>query len=776
MDNLIPHPDWCITEEGFDVQKNRHYESIFSLGTGFIITRASIEEGFLDDDQSIEYDRRMDNTTLEKSRASKSRWGTFMPVIQAEHPNLRTGIVNLPYYLGLKIAVDGERLDLERSRIQTYRRWLDLRTGTLHRTITWLTEGEKEVRITWRRYMDPEARFACVQEVAIVSTSSANVCVESLLDNNVRTNGYDKFTYANVAAAGDLLYSDVITNRENRIVTASQCFYNFPAEQTITPAGRRIYANASFDLPAGETLHALKISFTAADAYYPRDQLLNVAREYIQTSSRTQPEVLYQRHCAVWEQLWRQSDILIQTRDEPGYNSQLAIRAAIFHLLKAKGLDDRALLCPKGCTTEMYYGSAFWDFEIFMLPFYIYTQPDLARTAPVFRYNHLERARTLARAYGYGGAKYPWQSDCEGGETCVPWQYADHQVHISADVVLGLWHYVLATGDQSLLCEMGAEIFIETSRYWLERVDRLPGRPGLHILGVMGPDEYKPITNNNAYTNFVARMNLELAVQVARNMREKMPEAYDRLAEKVGLQEDELVQFEQAASQISLPHDNERNIIWQCDDFDSAYAEIDIAGMWKDRTRLFGSYVSQEKRYRSKVIKQADVLALLGVFPSRFTPEQKAASFHYYEPFTIHDSSNSMTHRQMVSADLGWKQMAYESWLRAIDIDFGRMPRAHDGLHYANVGGMWQQVVFGFCGMASALNAEDLSFKPCLPEAFHAIQFQAQWKGQRFRTRVMHGEVEVENCSGADLTVRVESDCYIIPPGGTSRITYHGQH
>lgn len=740
-------PDWCIVDKNFDITKNRHYESVFSLGTGFMTTRASIEEGFSDDEQSVEYERRMDNTTLEKSRETKSRWGTFMPVIQANHPTLRQGIVNLPYYLGLAIHVDGEKLDLEHGEISGYCRWLDLLSGTLYRCVVWQTRSGKQVEITWRRYMDPQERFACVQDVNLTLSQSAEVVVESFVDNNVRTNGFDKFTRFLVGAQGNLLFSDVVTNLQNRIVTASQCWYNIPVQQMVDLAARRATGSATFHLASGQTLEIRKISFTAGDAYFPSGQLLEIARENIQELGRWDAEILHARHAAVWAELWRQSDIQIQAQDAPGYNSQLAIRAAIFHLLKAKGLEGRALLCPKGNTTEMYFGSVFWDFEVFILPFFIYTHPELARTAPDFRYRGLDAARKLARSYGYGGAKYPWQSDCSGNETCVPWQYADHQVHISADVALGVWHYVCATGDKKFLYEKGAEIIVETARYWTERVDSLPGRPGLHILGVMGPDEYKPITNNNTFTNFMARLNLQLAVEVVGDLKLNDPEHYDRLCQKIGLHENELLEFQRIAAQISLPQADERHILWQCDDFDNAFAEVDIEKLWQDRTRLFGVYLSQEKRYRSKVIKQADVLALLGMFPQSFTAEQKAASFKYYEPFTIHDSSNSMTHRQMVAADLGWADVAYESWLRAIDIDFGRLPRAHDGLHYANVGGMWQQVVLGFAGLASALNEKCLVFKPCLPEQIHSISFPLIWKGQAMRVTVTAKTLRVENLS-----------------------------
>ena len=760
-----PDPNWCIVEKEFDIKKNRHYESVFSLGTGFMTTRASIEEGFENDDQSFEYVRYMDNTTLEKAHESKSRWGTFIPVIQAEHPTLRTGIVNLPYYLGLVVRVDGEKLDLEACQLAHYQRWLDLKSGTLYRHLVWETKESKLVEIMWRRYMNLDERFACVQDVRLKANQNVEVVIESFIDNNVRTNGYDKFLQASVGAEENLIFSNVETNLGNHILTASKCFFDRDFVNTVEMDDRRVVSTSVLQMEGEAWLQVHKVSFTASDMYFAKDTLLSAVQAVIQSHPIEQSEISFARHFELWQALWKKADIQIVAEDSHGYNSQLAIRAALFHILKAKGRDERALLCPKGATTEMYFGSVFWDYEIFMLPFFIYNFPELARTAPTFRYNGLESARKLAKCYGYRGAKYPWQSDRFGNETCVPWQYADHQVHISASVVVGLWHYVCATGDIDFLFDFGVEMIIETARYWVERVDKLPGKPGYHILGVMGPDEYKPITNNNAYTNFVARFNLELAAQVVEIMKVEDPEKFDQLSKKLSFSDDENEKFRQIASGIALPKDDVDHIVWQCDDFDTIFAEVDIDGLWEDRTRLFGSYLSQERRYRSKVIKQADVLAMIGVFPSSFTKQEKAASFKYYEPYTIHDSSNSMTHRQMVAANLGWKELAYESWLRAIDIDFGSFPRSSEGLHYANIGGMWQQVVMGFGGFISALNSDRLVFSPCLPEQIQLIKFPLQWKGQSLWVTVKTDSLLIENCSSEPVDVTAGSQTYVVPGG-----------
>jgi len=746
-------PNWNFTEEKFDIANNRHYESIFALGSGYMTTRASIEEGFESDDQSMEFERVMDNTTLQTIKSAKSKWGTYMPVVQAWHPNLKVGIVNLPYYLGLAVYVDGEKLDLEISKISAYRRWLDLKTATLYRTLVWETKNRKKVAVSFARFMNPQERFVCVQHCQVkMLVGSAEVKLVSFVDNNIRTNGFDKFAKAHVGFQDDVMFSDVTTNRNNRVITACAMRCSPAAEVKIYPSSRRIDSNSTFTLQAGAELEATKVSAVITDLYYSPEQLKNVAKETVERNLVQTPEALHQAHSAVWAKSWQEMDVEIQAEDADGYNSQQGIRMAIYHLLRAKAADEeRGALCPKGTTAETYFGSVFWDTDIFHVPYYVYTNPAVARSQVMFRYHTLPAARAIARGYEYPGARYAWQSDMNGDETCVLWQYADHQVHITADVAVALWHYYSATGDVDFLFDYGAEMLLETARYWVARVDNLPGRPGYHLLGVMGPDEYKPLTNNNAYTNYVARLNLQLAVRVAKLLKNQSPEKYALLVKKIDLDETELMRFDEIAAGIFIPQDNKRNVIWQCDDFDTAFAELDIDRIWKDRDRLFGSYVTQEKRYRSKTLKQADVVALLAIFPSAFTTAQIEASLEYNAKFCIHDSSNSMSHHSMVSAYVGLAEQAYEYWLGAIRIDFWKLPRSGDGVHMTNVAGMWQAIALGFGGMSTALNTDTLTFNPCLPQAFRKIHFQAQWKGQRFAVTITREAVELENLSDAEL-------------------------
>jgi trehalose/maltose hydrolase-like predicted phosphorylase len=772
--SILPIDDnWCVVEGAFNVEENLHWESVMALGTGYVTTRASVDEGFADDDQSVEYTRIPGNVSLEKIPTRKSRWGTYMPVVQANHPLWRHGIVNLPYYLGLSLEADGDKLDLERSRILNYRRWLDMRTATLYRQLGWETRSGKRLDVLFTRYMDPREKFVCVQECRVsMASGTASIRMEGFVDNDVRTNGYDVFATRSVGVCdGDLIYSDITTNLGNRVVTASRLVGPTASVVDVKTAGRRAATQCTFALGQGQTATVRKISITAADSYFDRDDVLWEAAKIVERNAGCDPLECHASHVEAWTGFWGDADVVIAANDRPPYNSQRAIRQAIYHLIRAKAPDeDRGLICPKGLTTEVYMGSVFWDMEIFMEPFYIYTNPSAARTVHMFRYLNLPAARELTRNAGYNGVRYPWMSAANGTETCPMWEYADHQIHITSDVVAGIWHYYRNSKDDTFLFQHGAEIILETARFWVERAEKLPGRAGYHICGVMGPDEYKPITNNNAYTNFSAKLNLRLASEVARLMQDRVPDIWRALIEKLAFKEEELVRFSEVEQGISIPKDKTRSIIWQCDDFDTVFVEPDIEAIWKDKTELFGTYYSQEKRYRSKTLKQADVVALLGVFTEAFSAKEKAASLDYYWPFTIHDSSNSMCHHQIVLANIGRSEAAYDAWIRSIETDFGVQPRCSNGVHCANIGGMWQEVVFGFLGMVSALNTETLTFRPCLPKEFNSIKTKIQWRRQKVEVTLRKESFALANLSLETLTFILREKAHHVDPDATCEV------
>jgi len=562
---------------------------------------------------------------------------------------------------------------------------------------------------------------------------------------------------------------------DSRVVTASRMVIQeiSAGKEQISKDQRRISASSSFVLKEGKEVTVKKVSAVIADAYFDADKLVSEACEIINRNIDTDTDELYKRHVEGWSKLWDVSDVVIDANDDDGYNSQLAIREAIYHMLRTRAEDDdRAQAGPKCTTTEVYFGGCFWDMEIFMLPFYLYTNPKAARTTPMYRYLNLPSARKIAKDFGYIGAKYPWTSAINGTETCPDWEYADTQIHITADVALGVWHYYIASGDSELLYDYGAEVIIETARYWTGRVDKVPGKEGYQIYGVMGPDEYKMCTNNNAYTNHFAKFNLNIAAKTIEILKEEAPDKYEKLCEKISLKESEKDLFREIAAGIPIGIDDEKQIIWECDNYDTIFAPIDIDALWTDRSQHFGALVSQERRFRSKCLKQSDVIAMLTVFPESYSQEQKEASFDYYGPITTHDSSSSMCSHVVVAANIGRAETAYEFWKRSIDIDFGQLARSSEGLHAVNVAGMWLEIVYGFAGFVNALNTDVLTFNPCLPKAFKTISFKIVWKQNRLDVGITHNKLEIENKSGNDVSFRVKGNDYCVKAGDKTVVSY----
>jgi kojibiose phosphorylase len=349
------------------------------------------------------------------------------------------------------------------------------------------------------------------------------------------------------------------------------------------------------------------------------------------------------------------------------------------------------------------------------------------------------------------------------------WEFPDHQIHVTADVAIGVWHYYLQSQDLDYMIKYGAEVVLETAKYWSGRVDKVKGKKGYQICCVMGPDEYKVHTDNNAFTNYVAKQNLIIARDLMNIIKKKKPKEYKKLLSKVSIKEKNLQEFAKIANGIPIPIDKKSQIVWQCDGFQD-FPEIDIDKIWEDKSKPFGLYVSQEQRFRSKVMKQSDTVALFMVYPDAFTHKQKSVSLDYYNKFNTHDSSNSMCSQAVVACDIKRPALAYEAWQKSVDIDFGRFPRASDGLHGVNCGGMWQEMIHGFAGMKSLLNSETLSFNPCLPKQFNKISFKIVWKDAPVKVTITKKGLELENLSKTNLKFKYNGKSYSVQAGKTKSI------
>lgn len=761
------HPAvWSIVEERFDPAAARSYEGLFTLGSGYLHVRGSVEEHFANAPQNMEYIRDPLTGSGEPFRRAVAQWGTYIPGVYGHHPLLNTELINLPYFLGLAPIIDGERLDGRTSDIEAWRRVLRLDTASLHRTVRWRTASGKRVEARFDRFISAARPHLSVQRMTLRSDAPAEAVIEAGLDADVRTNGYDHFKAILMEPVGEAgLACRLRTDAGDRVEVRTRLALSEEAEISREVATRTATLRAELALSAGHVLTVEKRSAIATSL----DGDERGAEDYLKEAAGKPYEELFEEHRRVWEERWRRSDVEVDG-DE---SSQQALRAALYHLHRAHpGRDAKVSIDAKGYAGEAYWGRFFWDSEVYLLPFYLYTDPPLARTLTRFRVCTLTGAKANAARYRYEGARYPWEADHRGAECCPAWQYRDLQVHVTADVAFALAHDVAATGDCEFLEREAAKVWVETARYWVSRIDRREGDDRPHLLGVMGPDEFTMLSSNNAFTNRMASLNLNLAAQYGHHG---------------GATEEERREFVRIAEGLTIPRlraadGKGPDLVLQCEEWPHL-AEFPFDEQWTDRTRSIAGQVKLERLFRSRVSKQADALLLMALFPQEFTDAEVRRAWDEYVPRTAHDSSLSAGVHALVALRLNLDDDALEYWRVGARVDLDRhYGGAAEGLHIAAAGATWTVAVLGFAGMKSALHRRVLTLSPRLPRAWTRMAFRVVWRGHPVRVEVTHDhvtltslmspdEAELEG-EAAELEAEVAGTPVTVPAGESRTVTY----
>ncbi len=739
---------WKIREASYSAETAKAYEGLFTQGSGYLHVRGSIEEHFSDTPQNVTYTRMPANVTSEKFPETKAKWGTYVPGVYGKHPLLNWELINLPWFLEIGPTVAGERLDMEKSRIEGYTRELDLASGTLRRSLVWQTESG-EIEVTFERFASAERKHVFVQRVTLSSKSAIEVVISGGIDSDVRTNGYDHFTAVELREfEGSGVECSVTTDGGDTVRTVSR-FTAPDADWKATIEPRRATLSSCLLIPAGGTLTVEKRTAVTTS----RDIDLVDAGDVLREVAGMSFEQLADENQLVWDERWRNSDVRIDGDPE----GQLAMRTSLFHLHRCHVPDDdRVAIDAKGYAGDAYFGRFFWDTEIYLLPFFLYTDPDRARTLVDFRVRTLPGARDNAADYGYPGARFPWESDSFGRESCSLWQYRDHEIHVTADVVYGMVHYAVATQTPGFLVGDAADVITDTARYWIARMDRRPDEEHPSILGVMGPDEYSPITSNNSYTNRIVSLNLAIAAQVG---------------QATGVAEEECAAWAEAARALPVLQD-ENGLTMQCEEWEH-FAEPDFERFWLDRSKTFAAQVSQERLYRTKCLKQGDVTMMMVLFPRDFTDEEAKIAWDYYLPYTTHDSSLSAGTHAILACRLGLSEEAWKFWRMSSGIDLDiKHGAVAEGIHIASSGANWQIAVNGFAGMASAMETTTLTFNPKLPAAWTRLAFPVVWNGCRVQVDLNHTELTLTNYGECELPVVVAGREATLFPTGILTFSY----
>jgi hypothetical glycosyl hydrolase len=370
----------------------------------------------------------------------------------------------------------------------------------------------------------------------------------------------------------------------------------------------------------------------------------------------------------------------------------------------------------------------------------------------------LEQAKEKAQLNGYEGALFPWESAFSGEEETpefaainirtgirqkVASAIAEH--HIVADIAFAVVKYFENTKDEDFMKKEGLSLLKETSRFWLSRAVEEDGQ--FSIKDVIGPDEYTEHIDNNAYTNYMAYFNVKQTLF---------------FMGKYGDQDGELIERgNDFLNRLYLPVPNKGGIIPQDDTFLNK-PEIDLAKYKETQgsQAILLDYSRQEVN-EMQILKQADTVMLLYLFPDLFPADIVAKNLHYYEKHTIHDSSLSKAIHAIVAARCGDMEAAYRFFQEACLIDLGPNPHSSDeGIHAASLGAVWLAGVFGFANII--LKNNTLSINPKLPAEWSKMSFPFYCRGSRLEILLTPNQVAVTLISGPALTVEINGNEYLV--------------
>ena len=522
------------------------------------------------------------------------------------------------------------------------------------------------------------------------------------------------------------------TNRSVALASSSCLTSTSPVRK---PAeGRRWGWVGLTETPA--TFHRI-VSFSHQS--YPGVDPKGEAAALVSRARRRGLPALLKAHVSRWQERWDASDIEIEGDPE----AQQALRFAIYHLTSAVNPRcDRTSIGARALTGDAYMGHVFWDTELFLLPFYIHTWPEAARSLLMYRFRTLAAARARAVAFGYRGALYAWESADTGedvtppfgvlpGGEVVPILTGQKAHHISAAVAYAVWNYWKSTADTRFLLDAGAEMVLETARFWASRA-RLEDDGRYHIRDVIGPDEYHRGVDDNAYTNLMARWNLERGLEVVHLMQKRWPEEWTALQKRLDLRHGEIELWQDVTGHLVTGLTDDNGLIEQFAGFFDLKT-IDLRE-FEPRTAPVDVILGRERTQASQVIKQADVLMLPYLLRDAF-PAALEANFRYYESRCGHGSSLSPPVHATLAARLGDAALAERYFRETMNIDLGDTGgRVAGGVHIGALGALWQAAVFGFAGIS--FDRDRICINPCLPETWKVMRFPVRFRGRLLRIEV----------------------------------------
>ncbi|MBU2995517.1 glycoside hydrolase family 65 protein [Cellulophaga baltica] len=755
-------PDvWSIIEEGFDKERIKSSESLFSIGNGAMGQRANFEEHYSGDTFQGSYIAGV-------YYPDKTRVGWW----KNGYPEYFAKVLNAPNWIGINVFVEGEILDLNTCKsVSNYKRELNMKEGWYQRSFIAELSNSITIEVKTTRFLslDINEIGAVNYEITVVN-DDATVILEPYLDSGITnedSNWDDKFwNTTKISSENNRAFIEAHTMKTEFATCTfmqSQLVYNGAVvEQNPTEKKEELKITHQFTqkVKAGETVVLQKFGGYTVDRNHDKYKLVDASKKALKKATDLGFDALLEQQKLAWAKIWEMSDITI----EGDVKAQQGIRFNIFQLNQTYlGTDSTLNIGPKGFTGEKYGGSTYWDTEAYCIPFYMATkEQNVARNLLEYRYNHLKKAIENAEKLGFsnGAALYPMVT--MNGEECHnEWEITFEEIHRNGAIAFAIYNYFRFTGDYTYIPEMGLEVLIGIARFWHQRATFSTQKDKYVILGVTGPNEYENNINNNWYTNYLAKWCINFTIEQLKKVADGYDQDYDRIIGVTKLSENEIDAWKKVAENMYFPYSDELGVYLQQDGFLDKEL-ITVADLDKSQ-RPINQKWSWDRILRSPYIKQADTLQGFYLFEDQFTTEELEKHFDFYEPFTVHESSLSPCVHSIQASKLNRMEQAYTFYLRTSRLDLDDYNKeVEEGLHITSMAGTWMSIVEGFGGMRVVENK--LSFTPRIPEQWEAYSFKINFRNRIFKVTVSLAKTTFELEGDMETSIRVNGKRVFVTP------------
>jgi len=745
--DLRPTEDrsWLLEQEGFDPSRERLMESLFAISNGNIGVRGAsdfpIPTAHADLFVAGVYDQRVPSQPYSETDLFDS----------SEERSPESEIVPLPFPFRFFVKVNGDSMEAKNIKRLEYRRCLDFKKGVyFEENLVESPQGQKTKTTSFRICSHADAHLL-IQKITLTSENySTHINIDlSLFPNDLA----ELYPHLQVFIDGDSKTKPRITELQTFQVSGSHDFVSLASRIVVN--GRELLSpQVSAKIAPGETLVIERFVsvFWSKTSQRSMDQAI--------THSKSQPLTLatnVAQHLKEWEIFWDKTDL--QLPSSPGETD--ALRFNLYHLQSSAALAPQTSVPAKGLTGRAYEGHIFWDSEIFIFPFFLYTQPQIARQLLMYRYNTLEGARKRASEMGFLGASYAWESTVTGkdvtplfvsisgapsgkNETHIPIFTGTQELHITADIAWAVFKYWDATLDQDFMCQFGVEILIETARFWVSRVAFYNNQ--YHLKEIVGPDEYHHGVTDNAFTNWMVRHNLEVAIKMATWLSKEHPSYFLSLSSRLDFSNEEIPKWQDVLEHLFIPSPGPDGVIEQFEGF-FELKPVKLSSLEKTRapiSRLF----NWDSINHTRIVKQADVLMIPFLFPDQLPASVIRSNYDYYDPITDHGSSLSPCVYAAIAARIGRMEDALRYWRESLYFDLRNiMSNSQLGIHAASLGGTWQALVFHLLGvrLTEAGYSFDQNALTLIPPAWRGLKLKLVYRSRTYALDLANGSsIEID--------------------------------